>query len=767
MSAGPAALPPAGARLGRRVTNVALALVVAVAVGLRAWRVGHGLPDFLEEALPFRLAIGMWGWETGRVDWNPHQFHYPSLATYLQLLLQQAGSMLGRLTRGDAGRDDYLLAYLTDPTPMVIAGRLLQVAFDAAAVLGAARLAERLRPGAGVLAAVLAAFSPTLIRTSHAIYTDTISGALAVWSLERMLAWRERGGTRRLVAAAALAGLATGAKYPAAILLAPLAWVAWDREGAGGARSWLRGAAVALAAFAVTTPFAFLDAASFARDVGFERLHAETGHFGSFARTGLAYHLGNLATNVGWPGLVALAVSLGWTAAVPRRRAAAATLWIALLLFGLPIALARIAAERYLVPVLPIAAVLFAEAALALIRRARPVRHPGIEAIVMAALLAAPMWAGTEAARAEEDRTRIEARRWCEAHLGRDQVMVQEGYGVELPTPVQRIDVVSSRVYARASEAARRRYDALRLHRVVDLPLLVSGRCSTRVRPAHGPPVELDIFPNAVDFNRVFYDPRLFEAADLVLTSSAVRGRFEADTGRYAVERALYRRLDRAAAIAAAFRPRRPDEGPAITIYRIGPAARAALDSAAALEPLWWAAPIPDGYRRAATALLEPRPSGDSARVTALLDPRGRPSPWVMSLAAVHETYVHPFAREMAIELIGAGRPGAARPFAASNAEMAPGDEETCLLLATCDERLGDWAAARATVERGLATYPDSAPPPSLLLEHAETLANTGEPAAARAALERVIAGADRGSPLERAAREKLAALEARPRPSR
>ena len=760
--------PPSGTAGGLPVrARIAIAIVAAGAFALRAWHVGHGLPDFLEEALPFRLAIGMWGWETGRVDWNPHQFHYPSLAIYLQLLLQQASCGLGRLTGRYAGPDDYLLAYLTDPTPMVIAGRLLQMAFDAAAVVGAARLGERLRPGAGFLAATVAAVSPTLIRTSQAIYTDTISGALAVWSLERMLAWRERGGRVRLAAAAVLAGLATGAKYPAAILLAPLAWVAWEREGARAWRPWLAAAALALAAFALTTPFALLDAASFARDIAFERLHAETGHFGSFARSGLGYHVRNLAANLGWPGVILLALSLAGTAAAPRRHGAGTALWIALLLFGLPIALARIAAERYLAPIVPIAAALAAAAAWGLPALAPAAARGEVGAIAFALLFSPPAVAGWSAVGAEADRTRTEARRWCEAHLGPDQVMVQEGYGVVLPTPVDRIDVVSGRVYAAASEAARRRYDALRLHRVVDLPLLVSGRCSSRVVPAHGPPVELDIFPRAADFNRVFYDPRLVAAADFVLTSSAVRGRFEADTGRYAVEHALYRRLDRAAEVAATFRPRPSDEGPAITIYRLGTTARAELDSAGALEPLWWATQIPDAYRRAATALLAAPPPGDSVRVTALLDARGQPSPWVLSLAPVHETYVRPFARAMALELIGAGHPGAARRFATSNVTMAPGDEEACLVLATCDERLGDWPAARATVERGLAAHAASAPPPGLLLEYAETLAHTGEPAAARAALERVIATVDRGSPLDRSAHAKLEALEARPRPAR
>src|SRR5215471_11687153 len=45
---------------GTRFAVVSVACV-ALAVGLRAWRVGHGLPELNEEAFPFRHALAMWG----------------------------------------------------------------------------------------------------------------------------------------------------------------------------------------------------------------------------------------------------------------------------------------------------------------------------------------------------------------------------------------------------------------------------------------------------------------------------------------------------------------------------------------------------------------------------------------------------------------------------------------------------------------------------------------------------------------------------------
>src|SRR5262245_56166811 len=62
--------------------------ILLLALGLRVWHLGEGLPEFFEEAFPFRRAFEMAGWERGRVDWNPHSFHYPSLSFYLHLVPQ-------------------------------------------------------------------------------------------------------------------------------------------------------------------------------------------------------------------------------------------------------------------------------------------------------------------------------------------------------------------------------------------------------------------------------------------------------------------------------------------------------------------------------------------------------------------------------------------------------------------------------------------------------------------------------------------------------
>src|SRR5206468_10992531 len=172
---------------------------------LRLWHLRAGLPDFVDEAFPFRRAFEMWGWSTGRIDFNPHAFHYPSLTFYLHFLLQALHYAAGRVSGVFARPADYFVAYEADPTPMVLLARFFGVLCDAAVIAGAAAIGERARRGAGLAAAALLAVSPVLVRGTRVIGTDAPMAALAIWALERMLAHRANRSRSALDAAAVLA----------------------------------------------------------------------------------------------------------------------------------------------------------------------------------------------------------------------------------------------------------------------------------------------------------------------------------------------------------------------------------------------------------------------------------------------------------------------------------------------------------------------------------------------------------------------------------
>ncbi len=692
---------PSGAR---RRSLVALVAVLISAAALRLWRLGHGLPDLLDEDYPFRRALAMWGWETGRTDWNPHFFFYPSLSIYLHFLVQKASVALALWTGRISSPADYRLSFEIDPTPMVLAARACGVACDVLTVLGVARLAERLRPGSGPAAGLLAALSPVLILTSRAVYCDTQLAALSVWALERMLAWRDRGGRVRLAWAVALVGLAAGAKYPGALLVVPLVYVLIERRGRRGLLLAPAAAAGSLVMFLLTSPYVALDFAAFRRQFGSEAQHMATGHLGHLGQASFALQHGTLAANLGWAGLVALAGSLvlAFAPIAPGAtwgRGAARVLWSFALPFGLAVAVARAPMERYLAPVIAVGCSLAVAAAGAAFDRLGRWRWLAA-ALALSSMLLPVGVRGVRAARGGGGNTQGQARAWCEAHLGRRDLLLQEGYGAALLTHGRRRQVVQSRYFQAASAALRRRYLERAAYHVVALPLLVSGRPTVPVRAPSGDIVAVEIFPFAADFTRVFYDPRLLAGVDYVLTSSAVRGRYEAEPQRYQAQTSLYRLLDREAEPVARFSSHGFTAGPEIRIYRLGPAVQGALGERYGVLPLlWWAESIPIRYRDAIDRLV---PAGREAGRGALRTRDGRLAPWVQSLAGVYQDRIAPFAGTMARELGQLGRLEPAERLVRANLALMPDDEESFGLLVHCVFRRAPVPRAKAIVESTL-----------------------------------------------------------------
>src|SRR2546426_2155997 len=321
---------------------------VVVGLGLRLTRLDHGLPDLLEEATPLRSALAMWGWP-GRADsLNPHMFVYPSFTLYLHYSAQKLAFLIGHVAGQYGSAADYLLDFVTDPTPAVRISRGLCIAADGVSIIYAGFLGRRFGAQAGITAAALVALAPTLIVTSSSIFTDTVMTALGLAALDRIITYGERGDRRSLIEGAALIGLAAGAKYPAVGLLAPLAWAVWRRGGSGDWRRLVVAGGVASLAFLLTTPFAALDFRTFWADTtgDVERLRA--GYLGATA-PGASFYLHRLARDIGWLGIVAALLSL----ALLRRSGSAGLLWLAFLSFALPIAIARAEFDRYLVPLVP------------------------------------------------------------------------------------------------------------------------------------------------------------------------------------------------------------------------------------------------------------------------------------------------------------------------------------------------------------------------------------------------------------------------------
>jgi hypothetical protein len=708
--------------------KLATLAIVALGVALRVAGIRQGLPDFVEEAVPFRWALAMWARPDGAVDWNPHHFIYPSLTIYLHLALQLAHATLGRWAGIYAGPADYHLAFQLDPTPMVLLARALGVAADAVSLGLVVRLGERMRRGAGWVAAMLLACSPIMITTSRAIYSDPIMLVLALAALERMQCYRADSGTARRLLVSALTGLAVGAKYPALVLLLPLAWTLVSAHGARG--GW-RVAPLALltvgAVFLASSPFVILDRAQFLRDVGFDRVLATEGLLGASGAPSGWYTLATLARDLGPVAALLALAGLALVVWRDRRLPGAVATTLAGAAFLVPVVISPLRFERYLLGVLPAAALLAGLAVTSVVSRFAG-RRRLLAGVAMALAIGVPALAGALAVASDvQTSTQRQALEWCARHLDHDSLVLTESYGPPLLTRQGAALAAESRLLSRASQAMRARFLGRPWYSIVRIPALVAGTCTVVLRPAGRPAVDVPVFPHASDFNAVLYDPRLLAGVDYVITSSAMRDRFSADPARYAVPCAFYHLLDSTAAVAARFDSRPGVSGPGIVIYRLAGLRLGAADS---LGAWWWTAHVPLDYRVRAGALLSP----GAPATTQVTSPDGGPEPWVLGLRELYHSQIAFFAQDLAFNLAALGRPGPARQLMRAAHAIDPGSEWACLILVESCRALGDWPGARAAFERtAAAAGPRHRFDSALVAEYAEALARTGAPARAAA----------------------------------
>jgi hypothetical protein len=219
-----------------------------------------------------------------------------------------------------------------------------------------------------------------------------------------------------------------------------------------------------------------------------------------------------------------------------------------------------------------------------------------------------------------------------------------------------------------------------------------------------------------------------------------VRGRFDADTVRYAVQHRFYALLDSTAEVAARILPRIEGAGPEIVYYRLGARAQRALMALGPLDPLWWAATVPRAYRERAQRLLRPEEPDE----TEIRRADGTPAAWVLSLRPVYEYLLEQFAIVMGTELADRGRYAEAERLATATLVVAPDDIQACVLFAICSAQAGDWGAARAVIERSLqALAAAGQTSPTLHLHYGEVLLNLGDRAGAQREFESLAPSPD------------------------
>jgi len=326
----------------RRGWLIAAAGVVAGALALRLWGIGHGLPYVYnadENAHFVPRAIGMFGH-----SYNPGYFVNPPAFTYLLHVV---------LDLRFGGRDGVGEAMATDRTAVFEAARI------AAAVLGTLAVAFLLAAGrrllgatSGLVAGALLAVAFLPVHYAHLAVNDVPALAPLCLSLVGAAGVYRYGRMRDYALAGAALGVACATKYTAGIVLLCLL------GAAAGARNRGRGlalaGALAVAGFVAANPYALFDFDVFREGL---RLQSQTssdggGKLGLVGDSGVLYYLGTTTWGLGW--IPALAAAAGAVGLALRDRRLALVLVPAPLVLGLFMGLQDRFFARWLLPVYPL-----------------------------------------------------------------------------------------------------------------------------------------------------------------------------------------------------------------------------------------------------------------------------------------------------------------------------------------------------------------------------------------------------------------------------
>ena len=546
---------------GRATLAVALGILVLAAT-LRLYGLSWGLPDVFEEATPLSEAWKMWGWgPSSRLDLNPHFFHYPSLAIYCQFIGQGAMYLCMRLGRVVDSSIEYAALYVADKTPFLIMGRMITLLFGMATVWLLYKVCSKIMsPFAACAASFFLAVCAFHIEKSQVVEVDVPLAFFSLLALYFLLRIAEEPSGKNYLWAGAAIGLAVSTKYTAALLFIPLVVLHFivmragrDHSLSGKPRKtrpgcWrlLAAIGVALIVFFVTSPFVFIDAPTALEHLSLERLHMKEGHFGLEVSGTAWFYIKTLSEQIlGWP-LVILAAG-GFIYRTFRRRELAAVILASFLLpYAIAIGSWTMKADRYLMPILPVI-VIFAAAAMDDIVRspriaaaAGPWRVGTAVALLLAA--AAPLaLAYPQHFKHYEPDPRTLAREWIEANIPPGSFIATESHGPSLRGP-----------HALFSLDKSTRAAALR--RLGNRP-----RYAVQLIPMH------QVYP---ELSAAFYDPRMYQDADIFITSSAVQSRYRREPERFRSQLEFYETLEARCRKLAEFSV--PDgRKPTITIYEV------------------------------------------------------------------------------------------------------------------------------------------------------------------------------------------------------
>lgn len=295
-----------------------LGVILLVALALRLWGINFGLPYFYHPDEARYIISAQQLFKTHSLDpASLPDIASSSLVYVVNALAYVPYYVVGRLagvfhSPGDVPYPQMLgmgVGYVSMPT-VVLLGRLVTLLFGLGNVVLVYWIGRRLFPGAavGLLAALMLALSPSNVTNSRYVTPDTfvVFFVLAAF-LGGVYIW-QRGGVPAYVLTGAALGCLASAKISGGLVLLPVLTAHYYRRRWHGFLDlnlvWL--GLAGLAAFVLTTPYVFGNAADVLGDILTEGRHYAGGHPGMEGDS-LAFYLANAWQTLGLLALFAVA----------------------------------------------------------------------------------------------------------------------------------------------------------------------------------------------------------------------------------------------------------------------------------------------------------------------------------------------------------------------------------------------------------------------------------------------------------------------------
>lgn len=418
----------------RETARIALILILAIALALRLSVVRFGLPSLYDPDEPMFMLVALKLLTSGSL--NPGWFGHPGSTTIYLIAAIDAAVAGGSILSGHfANIAEFTKAVYADPSLLFVPARTAMALLGVAAVWLTYEVARRLAGSlVGLVAAGLLAINSLHIAWSGIVRTDIHASVFMLACLIFAIRAAEHGKIRDYVLAGVLAGFATATKWPAASVFIAIAGatacgiVERSRPAAMEVRSLFIAAAGFIAGVFIASPFIFLDWQTVLANVSGELKPGHLAHTGHGFLSNLAWYLSDPIG--GSMGVPALLLAIAGAVLALRHPVARWTILPAAIAFLALISGQRMIWSRWVLPVLPMVAVLAGLGLVAIGKWIASVLGARLQAIVLVALvlLATAPAAATTAAQIKErsNDTRIQAARWAEAHIPAGSTIVLE-----------------------------------------------------------------------------------------------------------------------------------------------------------------------------------------------------------------------------------------------------------------------------------------------------------------------------------------------------